>query len=131
MTAVGNPFGHIDLRVPSMADALPFYQAFLPALGFTRRYDGPEWKVFATQVPPPGTAYFGITESADHTPNENRIAFWAPDRTEVERVANVVADAGALDVSGPKQMPYGPGYYGVYFTDPGGNRFEVYHRPPR
>jgi catechol 2,3-dioxygenase-like lactoylglutathione lyase family enzyme len=131
MTSAGNPFGHIDLRVPSMADALQFYEAFLPALGFARRYDGPEWKVFASDVPPPGTAYFGITESAGHTPNENRIAFWAPDRAAVDRIAGIVADAGALELSGPKQMPYGPGYYGVYFTDPGGNRFEVYHRPPR
>ena len=26
-------------------------------------------------------------------------------------------------------MPYGPGYYAVYFADPSGNRYEVYHRP--
>jgi catechol 2,3-dioxygenase-like lactoylglutathione lyase family enzyme len=126
-----NPFGHIDLRVPSMPDALPFYEALLPALGFTRRYDGPEWKVFASELPPPAAAYIGITQSADFAANENRIAFWAPDRREVERIAEIVSAAGALEVSGPKQMPYGPGYYAVYFTDPGGNRFEVYHRPPR
>jgi catechol 2,3-dioxygenase-like lactoylglutathione lyase family enzyme len=122
----GNPFGHIDLRVASMAEALPLYEALLPALGFTQRYDSPSSKVFATTDPPPSTAYIGITESADHTANENRIAFWAPDPAEVERIAA----AGARDVSGPKQMPYGPGYYAVYFADPGGNRFEVYHRPP-
>jgi catechol 2,3-dioxygenase-like lactoylglutathione lyase family enzyme len=131
MSSRGNPFGHIDLRVPSMAEALAFYEALLPALGFTRRYDGPEWKVFATEVPPPAAAYFGITESASHVPNENRIAFWAADRSEVERIAEIVAGAGGQGVSGPKQMPYGPGYYTVYFTDPGGNPFEVYHRPPR
>ena len=74
--------------------------------------------------------HFGITESADFVPNENRIAFWAADRAEVERIAEAVSAAGAREVSGPKEMPYGPGYYAVYFTDPGGNRFEVYHRPP-
>jgi catechol 2,3-dioxygenase-like lactoylglutathione lyase family enzyme len=126
-----NPFGHIDLRVPSIAEALPFYEALLPALGFTQRYDSGDWKVFATEAPPPGAAYIGITESAEFAANENRIAFWAPDRAAVDRLATVVGDAGALELSGPKQMPYGPGYYGVYFTDPGGNRFEVYHRPPR
>jgi catechol 2,3-dioxygenase-like lactoylglutathione lyase family enzyme len=128
--AARNPFGHIDLRVPSMAEALPFYEALLPALGFTQRYDGPEWNVFATTAPPPSTAYFGITESAGHAVNENRIAFWAADPGEVDRLAEVVAAAGARDVSGPKPMAYGPGYYAVYFADPGGNRFEVYHRPP-
>jgi catechol 2,3-dioxygenase-like lactoylglutathione lyase family enzyme len=124
------PFGHIDLRVPSMTEALPFYEALLPALGFTQRYDGPEWKVFATTDPPPAAAYFGIVESAGHAPNENRIAFWAADAGEVDRVAALLVEAGARDISGPKSMPYGPGYYAVYFTDPDGNRYEVYHRPP-
>jgi catechol 2,3-dioxygenase-like lactoylglutathione lyase family enzyme len=128
--AARNPFGHIDLRVASMVEALPFYETLLPALGFTQRYDSPEWKVFATTEPPPSSSYIGITESAGHAPNENRIAFWAPDAAEVDRLASVVAAAGARDVSGPKAMPYGPGYYAVYFADPGGNRFEVYHRPP-
>jgi catechol 2,3-dioxygenase-like lactoylglutathione lyase family enzyme len=127
---MSNGFGHIDLRVPSTADALPFYEALLPALGFTQRYDGGGWHVFATTDELPAAAYFGITESAGHTPNENRIAFWASGRAEVERLAEVVAAAGATDLSGPKEMPYGPGYYAVYFADPPGNRFEVYHRPP-
>jgi catechol 2,3-dioxygenase-like lactoylglutathione lyase family enzyme len=128
--AARNPFGHIDLRVASMADALPFYEALLPALGFTQRYDSPEWKVFATIEPPPSSAYIAITQSVGHVSNENRIAFWAPDPGEVDRLASVVAAAGGRDVSGPKAMPYGPGYYAVYFADPGGNRFEVDHRPP-
>jgi catechol-2,3-dioxygenase len=32
-----NPFGHIDLRVRDLVEAEPFYDALLPALGFTRR----------------------------------------------------------------------------------------------
>jgi predicted enzyme related to lactoylglutathione lyase len=126
---VRNPFGHIDLRVAAMAAALPFYEALLPALGFTQRYDGGDWKVFATAAPPPGAAYIGITESTAFAPNENRIAFWAADRAEVDRLAAVVTATGAA-VSGPKDMPYGPGYYAVYFSDPAGNRLEIYHRPP-
>jgi len=125
---VANPFGHVDLRVASMPEALPFYEALLPALGFTRRYDGPEWKVFATEDAFPGAAYFGIVESAGHVPNESRIAFWAADPAEVDRVAAVVDAAGAQELSGPKRMPYGPDYYAVYFADPSGNRLEVYHR---
>ena len=129
VVARGNPFGHLDLRVASMGDALGFYEALLPALGFTERYDGPDWKVFATDGPLPSTAYVGLTESAGHAPNENRVAFWAPHRVDVDRIAEVVEGAGGRDISGPKQMPYGPGYYAVYFSDPSGNRFEVYHRP--
>lgn len=124
----GNPFGHLDLRVSSMSDALPFYEALLPALGFTERYHGAEWKVFATEDALPAAAYFGIVESADHIPNANRIAFWAADAAEVDRIAAVVEAAGGREMSGPKRMPYGPDYYAVYFCDPSGNRFEVYHR---
>jgi catechol 2,3-dioxygenase-like lactoylglutathione lyase family enzyme len=125
-----NPFGHIDLRVADIAAAQPFYDALLPALGFTERYHGETWKVWATTDPLPGTAYLGITESAEHTANEIRIAFSVASRGDVERVAAVARDAGALELSGPKEMPYGPGYYAVFFADPSRNRLEVYVRPP-
>jgi catechol 2,3-dioxygenase-like lactoylglutathione lyase family enzyme len=51
-------------------------------------------------------------------------------REDVERVASIAREAGALDLSGPKEMPYGPGYYAAFFADPSGNRLEVYVRPP-
>jgi catechol 2,3-dioxygenase-like lactoylglutathione lyase family enzyme len=124
----GNPYGHIDLRVSSMAAALPFYEALLPALGLTQRFHGPDWKVFANHVDLPSTAYFGIVESPDHVANENRIAFWVAAPVEVDRLAALVESAGGREISGPKRMPYGPDYYAVYFEDPSGNRFEIYHR---
>jgi catechol 2,3-dioxygenase-like lactoylglutathione lyase family enzyme len=124
-----NPFGHVDVRVADVATAEPFYDALLPALGFTERYHGERWKVWATTGPLPATAYFGITESAGHAANENRIAFSVTDREAVERAAEVARRAGALDLSGPEEMPYGPGYYAVFFADPSGNRLEVYVRP--
>jgi catechol 2,3-dioxygenase-like lactoylglutathione lyase family enzyme len=112
-----------------MGEAIHFFAALLPELGYTARYDGAEWKVFATEVDPlPETAYFGIVESATHVANENRIAFWVADRAAVDRIAEIVVAAGGGEVSGPKEMPYGPDYYAVFFADPSGNRFEVYHR---
>ena len=33
-------FGHIDLRVSDLTEAQSFYDALLPALGFTDRYHG-------------------------------------------------------------------------------------------
>ena len=124
-----NPFGHIDLRVSDLEAALPFYEELLPALGFTERYHGEAWKVWATTDPPPATAYFAITEAATHVANENRIAFSVESPGDVDRLANVAGRAGAADVSGPKPMPYGPGYYAVFFADPSGNRLEIYVRP--
>ena len=124
-----NPFGHMDVRVRDLVGAERFYEALLPALGFTERYHGGLWKVWATTDPLPATAYFGITESAAHAANENRIAFWVAGREEVERLAAVAREEGVPDLSGQKEMPYGPGYYAAYFADPSGNRIEIYHRP--
>jgi len=124
-----NPFGHIDLRVRDLAAAQAFYDELLPALGFTERYHGERWKVWATTDELPWTAYFGITESAEQVANENRVAFAVGSNADVERIADVVRAAGALELTGPKEMPYGPGYYAIFFADPSGNRLEVYYRP--
>jgi catechol 2,3-dioxygenase-like lactoylglutathione lyase family enzyme len=123
-----NPFGHIDLRVSNLEVALAFYDRLLPALGFTERYHSEAWKAWATTGTAPSTAYFAVTEEPEHSPNDNRIAFWVESAAEVDRVAEVARRAGA-ELSGPKPMPYGPGYYAVYFADPSGNRLEVYVRP--
>ncbi len=124
-----SPFGHIDLRVRDITAAQDFYEAVLPALGFTERYPGGGWKVWAATDELPWTQYFGITESTGHAPNENRIAFAVGSREDVERIADVARAAGALELSGPKEVPYGPGYYAVFFADPSGNLLEVYFRP--
>lgn len=118
-------FDHIDLRVPRLADVAAFYETLLPALGFTRPADIEGWLTFeATDAAV--TEFFGVTESPAHVPNENRIAFWAESRTEVDRIGEVAARAGARNIEGP--MDYESGYYAVFFEDPCGNRLEVCHR---
>jgi catechol 2,3-dioxygenase-like lactoylglutathione lyase family enzyme len=123
-----NPFGHIDLRVANLETAFAFYDALLPALGFTVPYHGEAWKVWATPDRAGSAAYFAVTEQPAHVPNENRIAFRVESAADVDRVGDVARRGGA-QLSGPKPMPYGPGYYAVYFDDPSGNRLEVYVRP--
>lgn len=128
-----NRFGHMDLRVTDLAAAAPFYEALMTALGYVRTYHGHGWHVYATEDALPGAAYVAVTEAPDHVPNANRVAFWSPDDADVDRIAAIVKAAGARDMEGPAAQPYGPGpYYAVYFTDPCGNRFEVYCRqaPP-
>ncbi len=122
-------FGHIDLRVSDMEAAVNFYEQLLPALGFTERWHGETWDSWGTTEPPPSTAHFAITEEHDHTANSNRIAFWVSSEEEVDRVTEIARRAGATDVSGPKPMPYGPGYYASFFADPSGNLLEVYVEP--
>jgi predicted lactoylglutathione lyase len=119
-------YDHIDLRVRNLAEARAFYEALLPALGFTHQAKVEGWLQF--EAPGGGaTEFFGLTESPDHVPNEVRVAFWADSREEVHRVAAIAVRAGARNVEGPMEYE-GPKYYAVFFEDLWGNRFEVCYR---
>ena len=120
-------YDHIDLRVRSLAEVRRFYETLLPALGFTRNVGIEGWLTFEAAGPGHATEFFGITESSRHTANECRIAFWAPSTSEVDRLAEIVVQAGARDIEGPGYHE-GPGYYAVFFEDPSGNRLEICHR---
>jgi predicted enzyme related to lactoylglutathione lyase len=123
-----NPFSHIDLRVPSFAKALPFYEKLLPALGFTRTFHSVAWKVFAAEGELPGAAYFAITEDPAHTPNANRVGFWAASREDVDQIARLVENSGGKITDGPRLFPISKTYCAVYFEDPCGNKYEFLHR---
>jgi predicted enzyme related to lactoylglutathione lyase len=123
-----NPLSHIDLRVPDLSDAMPFYEKLLSALGFTRTFHSPEWKVFAAEGDLPSAAYFAITEDTSHTPNANLVGFWAESREEVDRIAKLVREIGGKINDGPRQFPISKTYYAVYFEDPHGNKYELVHR---
>jgi len=123
-----NPFGHIDLRVNNFVQALPFYEALLPALGFTRNFNTEVWKVFAADGNLPETAYFAITEDPLHKSNKNLIGFWAENQDEVNLIANLVVKNGGKIIDGPRLFPISPTYYAVYFEDPCGNKYEMVHR---
>jgi predicted enzyme related to lactoylglutathione lyase len=123
-----NPFSHVDLRVRSFAEALPFYEKLLPALGFTRTFHSSQWRAFAAKGELPSVAYFAITEDPAHNPNRNLIGFWAASRDEVDRLAQLVRDSGGKITDGPRLFPISPSYYAVYFEDPCGNSYEIVHR---
>ena len=69
-------YDHIDLRVRSLAEVRAFYETLLPALGFTRDVRIEGWLQFEAAGADGATEFFGVTESAGHTANECRIAFW-------------------------------------------------------
>ena len=122
-------YDHIDLRVHDMAAARPFYEALLPALGFTHQVPIAGWVTYeasGTDKPP---VFFGLIESPSHVANECRNAFWADSHAEVDRLAATAVNAGARHVEGPLYEE--PGYYAVFFEDPSGNRLEICYREPR
>ena len=44
-------YEHIDLRVRDLAEARPFYEVLLPALGFTRKTEISDWVQYAAAAP--------------------------------------------------------------------------------
>lgn len=120
-------FDHIDLRVKNMAEAEPFYTVLLPELGFTREEGIEGWVQFGAEDGKPTSEFFGLMESPSHVPNENRIAFRADSKAEVERLAEVLHRIGARNIEGPLYEE-ADWYYAVFFEDPCGNRLEVCHR---
>lgn len=124
-------FDHIDLRVHDMAAAEKFYGQLLPALGFSEKAGDEECRSY--QFPGDGPeAFFCFSKGENHQPNENRIAFWAESRAEVDRLAEVVRQAGGLTIEGPEVcQDYSPGYYAVFFEDPSGNKLEICCRESR
>jgi catechol 2,3-dioxygenase-like lactoylglutathione lyase family enzyme len=127
MAEMTRRFDHIDLRVRSLAEARPFYEALLPALGFTRRTELDGWLQFEAVESGGPAEFFGIAEAILHQPNTCRIAFWAESPGEVDRLAELVRQAGAREIEGPG-YDEGPGYYALFFEDPSGNRLEICHR---
>lgn len=123
---------HIDQRVRSLRDALPFYDALMEALGMQRitNDDSAEWAGYAYEDADDGdpipTPFFGLIPSPGHRTDETRIAFAAPTRADVDRIADAVRRAGAKAVEGPEICAeYSPRYYAVFFEDQDGNHFEV------
>ncbi len=121
-------FDHIDLRVKNRKQAQQFYAQILPAIGFRVDKSGDKWGLFEAEGDV-AVDFFGFTEEADHKPNGNRIAFWAPNREAVNKAAEVIRKAGGKNIEGPELcVEYSPGYYAVFFEDPDGNKLEVCFR---
>jgi predicted lactoylglutathione lyase len=119
-------FDHVDLRVRSLSETRPFYEALLPALGFTRDAKIEGWLQYEAAGPDGAPEFFWVTELPKHVANECRIAFRADTTREVDRLAAIVVQAGALNVEGPAYED--AHYYAVFFEDPSGNRLEICYR---
>jgi predicted enzyme related to lactoylglutathione lyase len=119
-------FDHIDLRVRSLAEARSFYETLLPALGFTHDVTVEGWLQYEVIGTGGTTEFFGVTESPQHVANECRVAFWTDSLREVDRLTEIVVQAGARNIEGPLYEE--PGYYAVFFEDSSGNRLEICYR---
>ena len=122
-----NPFQHFDLRVNDLEKAWAFYRNILPAIGFEKPW--PNKRGFSAQGKLPNQAWIVFMEDKDHQANTNRISFWPDSLERVDEIGEIIKDAGAKNISGPRACPeYSPTYYAVFFEDHFGNCLEVCYR---
>ena len=118
---------HIDVRVKDLAGVREFYDAFCGALGLTNAHVSGDWVLYESEDST--GPFIGVTSDREFSPNRCRIAMRAKTRDDVDRIARIVADAGAGEYEAPHVCPeYTEDYYASFFCDPDGNRWEVCHR---
>ncbi|HEV2878695.1 MAG TPA: VOC family protein [Candidatus Eremiobacteraceae bacterium] len=120
---------HIDFRVRNAAEALPFYDALFAALGMREGPTRTAVKSYA-RWDPDGVRieWFNLYEDSASMPSPTRIAFRVNSNTEVDEVFQAIR-AYARNIEGPESVErggkYNMSYYGLFFEDTFGNKFEV------
>ncbi len=131
---------HIEITVKDMSTAVPFYDRFLPLLGFDLKHRShahiAEHDKYVVSYEHPRLG-FAITSPREVFSNEtihrrkpgalHHLAFKVASRREVHRLHGELEAMGATIVSPPREYPeYTPsGYYAFYFKDPEGIKYEI------
>src|SRR4051794_28565219 len=131
---------HIDLVVSSLEHSLPFYRELLEPLGYIDAGDIEgemgERVVYISKASGLGTVGLrerrsGSEEAYDrYSLGLHHLAFAAPLRETVDRIAHWAQERGAEIESGPREYDYTPGYYALFLYDPDGIKLEIVHRSP-
>lgn len=127
---------YVSVGTDDIALARRFYDAFLPALGYTLE-TGPEGlsyepPVAPGQSPPPDfyvkPPFDGRTASAG---NGAMVAFQARSQQEVCDLHAAALAAGGTDEGQPGfRAAYGPHFYVGYLRDPQGNKIALFSSDP-
>jgi len=135
---------HIQITVKDMDVAVPFYDKFLPLLGFDRAsrssavIEAHDFQVVEYSHPrlgfaitSPRTAFTGETIHRRRPGALHHLAFQAESRAEVDRLHSELKQIGAMIVSEPKEYrEYTPAqtpahYYALFLKDLEGIKYEI------
>jgi glyoxylase I family protein len=132
---------HIALTVSDLERSTAFYDKVFAFIGF-KRVEVPEstQQAMKTRVQAwvgqgysisirPSKGEFAHRLHDRNAPGFNHLAFIAKDRSDIEKLHELLKEMGATILDAPAEYPYSPGYFAVYFTDPDGLKFEFAHAP--
>jgi len=116
---------HVFLGTNGFDEALAFYSAALPILGWEPRFEGDGWAGWQPQEG--GRPLFLIGKPYDGGPasagNGQMTALLAPSRAAVDAFYEACLANGGTCEGPPGLRPhYHPDYYGAYVRDPDGNK---------
>jgi predicted lactoylglutathione lyase len=124
-------FDHVDLRVSDLSKVRRLYDALLPAMGFSRIAEDPQTVCYYRPGEDRSMPFLGLDTDPKHRPNGTRLALRAANRDEVDRLAQIVRNAGAAAFEPPHVCEeYTPFYYATFFEDADGNKLEICYRSP-
>ena len=132
---------HISFAVSDLERSTAFYNKVFEFIGFKRvevpeatqqtmkirlkAWVGPSYSISIR----PSKGEFAHRLNDRNAPGFNHLAFIAADRTDVDRMLDLLNEIGARVLDLPAEYPYAPGYYAIYFTDPDGLKFEFAYAP--
>jgi glyoxylase I family protein len=138
--ARGN-ISHIALTVSDLERSTSFYNKVFEFIGFKsvevpestqqamktrlKAWVGPGYSISIR----PSKGEFARRLHDRSAPGFNHLAFAAEDRSDVEKLYELLKQLGATVLDAPAEYPYTRGYFAVYFTDPDGLKFEFAYVP--
>jgi catechol 2,3-dioxygenase-like lactoylglutathione lyase family enzyme len=116
---------HVSIAVRDLAAATRFYEAVLPALGFSKMELRPLTVGFGKTYPEFWINRREGMASLDPA-NGTHVCFRARSQSMVDAFHAAALAAGAADDGAPGLRPqHGDGYYAAFIRDPDGNRIEA------
>ena len=127
-------FSHVFLGTNRFDEALAFYAAVLPTLGWKPRFKEDGWAGWKPSEG--GRPLFLIGRPYDGAPaspgNGQMTALLAPSRAAVHQFYEACLANGGTCEGPPGLRPhYHPDYYGAYVRDPDGNKLGVVCHDPQ
>ena len=129
---------HLDLVVSSLEESLAFYRELLEPLGYDRETEIVGERGERVVYLSDGETAVSLRERQSghgdgpydrYAIGLHHLCFACPSRATVDERARWLDERGATIESGPREYPYSPGYYAVFFFDPDGLKLELAHQP--